>query len=475
MQLPVRTSYPEHSLSRLPAQVGVVVGAVAVLVAAWFLPPIYVLAGLGVAVAVGLTMRWPLAGFILLTFAVPWADGFPVTAGPFSVTLTDALVAALGTAWLASAIVAHTNPVSTRIWTPYIALFLGAIVLSATQAADWHASLKEIVKWLEMGVVYLAAAYFLRSRRDVHAVVIALVLAGVSQALLGFFQFLFGLGPEAFIAHRLFLRAYGTFDQPNPYAGYLNMVWPFAFSLGVLAGSRRARAGYRAALVLMAGAILASQSRGAMLAAAVSGAVLVGVLWPGLRRYLWTGSFLVAAGAWLATFGLVPVGPFEKVLNAVGLGNVSFGSVTNANFSAVERAAHWLAGVRMFAAHPLLGVGIGNYGVAYPAYHPRGWYASLEHAHNYYINIAAESGVAGLAAYTLLAGSALWYSCAAIRRAADRFSLAIGLGIVGALITTDFHNLFDVLYVHGMVALLGLLMALVPVIIRQRASTGIGD
>jgi O-antigen ligase len=166
-------------------------------------------------------------------------------------------------------------------------------------------------------------------------------------------------------------------------------------------------------------------------------------------------------GAWLATFGLVPTGPFQRLLDAVGLGGVAFGHVTDANFSAVERAAHWLAGVRMFATHPLLGVGAGNYAVAYPAYHPRGWYAPLAHAHNYYINIAAECGIVGLIAYVLLAGSALWYAYATYKGTRDPFSQATALGVLGALVATDFHNLFDVLYVHGMVTLLALLMVLV--------------
>jgi O-antigen ligase len=116
----------------------------------------------------------------------------------------------------------------------------------------------------------------------------------------------------------------------------------------------------------------------------------------------------------------------------------------------------------MFAAHPLLGVGIGNYAVAYPAFHPRGWYDPLAHAHDYYINIAAEAGIVGLVAYLLLVGSALWYSYAAMRRSQDPLLSAAVLGVLGALVATDFHNLFDVLYVHGMVALLGLLMVFVP-------------
>ena len=142
-------------------------------------------------------------------------------------------------------------------------------------------------------------------------------------------------------------------------------------------------------------------------------------------------------------------------------------------FSKTERAAHWLAGVRMFAAHPLLGVGIGNYAAAYPAYHPRGWYASLEHAHNYYINIAAEAGIVGLTAYVLVAGTALWYSYAAIRRASDRVCRAAVLGVLGALVATSLHNLFDVLYVHGMVALLGLMMVFVSTSLDGRLVDGI--
>jgi len=128
-----------------------------------------------------------------------------------------------------------------------------------------------------------------------------------------------------------------------------------------------------------------------------------------------------------------------------------------------------LAGWRMFQTHPILGVGIGSYPTAYPRYHPRGWYAALEHAHNYYINIAAEAGIIGLAAYLLLAGSALWYSCATMRRARNSLRRAAVLGVIGALVATSIHNFLDVLYVHGMVALLGLLMAVVAVSAEDRS------
>lgn len=436
------------------------VAALGVLAATWVLPPLAVALVVGVVGLVGLTLRYPVAGMVVLALAVPWAGEASLVPGGILITLVDLVVVGLGVAWLVDAAANRRSIVSTWIWTPYLGLFFLAVLLSATQAVDRHAALNEIVKWAELIVVYLAATSFIRTRLQMRFLVAALVVAGVSQALFGYYQFLFSYGPQAFIEHRLFLRAYGSFDQPNPFAGYLNLILPLAVAMAAYSRGAERRL-YALAAVLLEGAVLASQSRGALLAGLVALIVMWCLLTPRVRPVVWSSVLAGLLAAWLATFGLVPTSPFARLLAVVGLGDVSFGSVTNSNFSAVERAAHWLAGVRMFAAHPILGVGIGNYSAAYPAYHPRGWYASLEHAHNYYINIAAEAGIVGLASYLLVAGTALWYSYASFRRASDRVQRAAVLGVLGALVAISFHNLFDVLYVHGMVALLGLLMALV--------------
>ena len=61
-----------------------------------------------------------------------------------------------------------------------------------------------------------------------------------------------------------------------------------------------------------------------------------------------------------------------------------------------------------------------------------------------------------------MVGSALWYSYAIVRRTRDGVCFAVALGSLGALVATDFHNIFDVLYVHGMATLLGAILALAP-------------
>jgi O-antigen ligase len=411
-------------------------------------------------VATAVIIRFPIVGIVALVFSVPWGSELAVPGGGSTITPTEVLVALIAVAWIGVSVRDRTNPVPHTPWTPYLLIFLGAIALSVPVAIDLRATIPEILKWLEMAVVYFMTVRFVRSRTELTLVVAAVVLAGVSQALLGYVQFLFQLGPAAFGAHRPLFRSYGTFDQPNPYAGFLNMTLPMAIATAALARRPLYRRVALGCALLIAAALLSSQSRGALLAGLVASVLLLCLLSVRGRRA--TGALSVAglAAALAGAYGLLPSGPIDRALQSVGLGGVSFGNVTNANFSAVERAAHWLAGVRMFASHPLLGVGIGNYSAAYPRYHPRGWYASLGHAHDYYINIAAEAGIVGLTAYTLMVGVALWYSYVTVRQVDDRLAYAAALGVLGAVTATSFHNLFDVLYVHGMAAFMGLLVGL---------------
>lgn len=73
--------------------------------------------------------------------------------------------------------------------------------------------------------------------------------------------------------------------------------------------------------------------------------------------------------------------------------------ITPVTFSVIERLTHWQAAVRMAETQPWLGVGFGNYAAAYPDFRLLLWENALGHAHNYYLNVAAEIGAIGLLAY----------------------------------------------------------------------------
>ncbi|MBX6342426.1 MAG: O-antigen ligase family protein, partial [Thermomicrobiaceae bacterium] len=142
--------------------------------------------------------------------------------------------------------------------------------------------------------------------------------------------------------------------------------------------------------------------------------------------------------------------------------------ITPDNFAAVERMAHWQAGIAMFRAYPLTGVGIGNYNVRYPEFyvHP-GFTVSRGHAHNYYIQAAAETGIIGLAAYVILILSALATSLRAALRSPTEIGKALGIGAVGVTAAVMVHNVVEDLHVLNLGVQLAAVWALAALATRR--------
>jgi O-antigen ligase len=132
--------------------------------------------------------------------------------------------------------------------------------------------------------------------------------------------------------------------------------------------------------------------------------------------------------------------------------------VTDDNFAVLERVGHWQAGADMFSDHPWLGVGIGNYALAYPAYARPHFYEALGHAHNVYINFLAETGMLGAAAFAAFWLAALALAWRTARRGTGN-TAALAAGVLGTLVYLTIHNLFDNLFVAHMQLQLALLLA----------------
>src|SRR5262249_35325664 len=111
----------------------------------------------------------------------------------------------------------------------------------------------------------------------------------------------------------------------------------------------------------------------------------------------------------LAMLGLLPpnlAARITSVTDNFGVFDVRGVVLTSENFAVVERMAHWQAGWGMFQDYPSLGAGPGNYPAVYEQYFIPPWREALGHAHNYYLNMAAEAGMPGLLALLVLLGLA---------------------------------------------------------------------
>lgn len=448
------------------------------------------------------TIIRPRVALYLLPIAIPWGSVDTINLGTLNLNGADVLVALLIASWLMSfllrpfvtAIAPLPGPLDRDelrvpaylLWSMFLLLLM--MLISMTNTLSLTSSLKELSKWLELVTVILLGAQYLRTRRQIWTLVIIMCLSGISQAFYGYVQYFFNIGPLAFVRDAG-LRVYGTFGQPNPYAGYINMSLAIAIAL-MLLGRNWATRLLAAGTVLILGTVeYLSQSRGGEIAISLAIIFIVTLGIPMLRKLVAIGAVgtLGIIAAYLA--GRIPEHYLLPILRILGLIQISFTSPSSQDYSTAERLAHWIAGIGMFIDHPFTGVGIGNYGDAYNKYHLTIFINSLGHAHNYYINIAAETGLFGLVAFllfllsTFVAGErayrgistrymhlrSAWRTPKAAtsereiryrRSLLGRFTndRALAIGLLAALLSVCVHNMVDNLYVHSMTILFALLL-----------------
>lgn len=440
---------------------------------------------LGATAVFLLSLLQPLFALGLMLLLAPWGayearalTGSPLDSGQVLFFFTLAL-------WLARGL--RQRRILLR-HTPLVApllLFLYVALVTLLNAASLAAGLREVAKWVEMLLLIwltLDLTADLPPKRAPWVILALLLLAGVSQGVFGIYQFFWrGEAPSHFMVLGRFYRAFGSFDQPNPFGGYMNLTALLA--LGALVGVWMADNGLwnkirrpqftisglllTSVTAVSLGGVLASWSRGAWLGLAAGIVALIFCL----PRRWWQGVGLLLATAVVAG-GLLLVGMALNRLPAGVIARVSSGfsqdlrfddvrgvDITHENFAVVERLAHWQAAVGMAQDHFWLGVGFGNYEAAYPAYRLINWPAALGHAHNYYLNLWAEVGLLGLLAYLLFWTAVFWQNMRLLRRAAWP-QRGIALGLLAAFIALSVHHLVDNLYVNNIYLHLGVMLGL---------------
>jgi O-antigen ligase len=201
---------------------------------------------------------------------------------------------------------------------------------------------------------------------------------------------------------------YGQFINKNHFAYLMEMALGLGVGMCLASGLRRQRSMVYVAMLLpiWMGLVL-SNSRGgilAMLAQVVLAATLLTSHFGSAessKRFGKFGKSVLVRSALLfclllvILLGTVWVGG-DRLVSSFEAASSELTPTTTGLREGATRTEIWRASWKMFAAHPILGVGLGGYWVAITAYHDASGALTPQEAHNDYLELLTSGGLVGL-------------------------------------------------------------------------------
>jgi len=395
-------------------------------------PPSAILGTVALLLAAGAAIYWPALGLAILAFTYPY--DLTTYAGPVKVTSSAALIAVLVMVLVGRQFLPSPPPIRrTKLDIPVL-LFAGASVLSlASLTGNLSGQLVGLVKAFGGFALFFIATQTVKELKDVLVVAGAVIATGFIQAVQTVIPFVNGAQAVSIDS-----RATGNLVDANLFAGYLVLVIPLALALGFSLRERWTIVPTAAVALVFVAALVGTLSRSGWLGLVV-GTVVLWVLFEGRRWRI-----ACVTGAVAASFVLLGAwGPISTRLGASDTGPLQMLS---------DRTEVWGAAIGMLRDHPLFGVGIDTFQDFYPGYSGRD--DGLNHAHNLFLNVAAERGIFGLlafAAVTILLVGAL---IERLKTSTSRTDRALIIGLFAAFAAYSVHSQFDVSYYDYKVLLL---------------------
>ncbi len=425
-----------------------VLGAAAFLgLAAWSsmsLPLALVAGGLAAAaLAVILTAGWvePLP---LLAVSLPLPAFLSTDAVRLPPVLPVAAVVVVG--WvLGRGLDPRPAPFSTRSLVP-LGLLTAAVCVSALFAGERIAALREAVNFVLLFALFWVLLDRGRARpagwRSASGWIVATAAVAGGAAVLEALGAASGRFP---LPESSLYRAAGGFGWPNELGMYLAISAPFAVQ-GLLTSRGAQRAAWCAGAVIIGLGLGSTFSRGSWLAVAAAPAVLL----------------LVGEGRTLVRlWGLGLVGALAVDVVTGGALSTRLAGTTG-DVLVAQRLLLTGAGLLMFQAHPIVGVGPGGFGDALEQFGPQiaGLFDFVGSAHNGYVHVAAEAGVLGLLGLLAFLGSTWLGLLRSARREAPVVERWARITCLWSFTTAIVVSLFEWPFAHGVGELIVLVAAL---------------
>ncbi len=268
-----------------------------------------------------------------------------------------------------------------------------------------------------------------------------------------------------------FPRVHATFLEPLLMANFLLI--PICLLVGLWLKKQIKTKLFIPLLIIFLIVFILTISRGAYLAIFSAGIVLI--VFSFKEIFKWRKILLlllILATSCLIAFGMIRVAGSQALTNFVEHGGEVAKRPEQQGFSTAHRLMTFKIASQAFKEHPVFGIGPGNFGSYYDN-HPMELLPESEQqtVNNQYLEILAENGILGLAAFVLFLIILFVRSWRAYKITTNPFLSAFIIGgsaaLFGILVQ---YNFFSTLYIIYIWFLMGLLVSIQEIVLTRAGS-----
>lgn len=408
--------------------------------------------------------------FFALIFYLPFQIALNISSG-IDMASGRLLVSVLFLIWFLKSLAVRKLVIPFKMTTWLIFAFLGLVLLSVAFSVDQGRSQIRALYFLSIMPIYFLAAYYLNSVKNINKAIFVFLFSAVLMSVVGLVQFLaqfyIGIDPVMkFLAQNIapvfygqsfsetvlanpswlvniggvtVLRAIALFPDPHVLAFYLGLVIPVALSLFLFSDNLKLPNRVKALMLLvnlvLFSALLVTFSRAGYIGAffGFSAIILLGWKYFSMQiRFTIVSLFIIGSIIFLNSASVSGGLVIQRFTS-------SFNPFEGSNS---ERLINWNRAIKVFSDYPLTGVGVGAYSLAID---PRSSSKSAITAHNTYLDIAAEMGLAALLVwFALIAATVknlayIFFS----EKNMDPETRAFSLGLIGSFAWFSAQAVFD--------------------------------
>lgn len=333
---------------------------------------------------------------------------------------------------------------------------IGALILGIIQilplgqgplSLDPNSTRLVLVQLATLLIYFSATLVFIDTPHRLHVMVRTIMIFGFCLALFGLTQSFTSPTKVYWIRELNQSTAFGPFINRHHFAGYMELT--IALPLGLLfagAVEREKILLYLFVAGLMGVALVMTSSRGGIvsLVAEVLFLVIVTAIWrrPSERRRTRSGRLKLFASRF-GLAGALLVGLFIGVVLLGGEFSINrFIDSVNTDDPTTGRTHFWSVTLDIIKEHPVLGTGIGAFGVIYTKYDSRNGLFRLEQAHNDYLQVFSDGGIV-LAVIAFAFVAILFWKAISRARSRDDFRRGVALASLSGCFAVLVHSFFD--------------------------------